>query len=228
LICTSGPAAAGTAENFSVPMHFIRNQGQVDDRVAFYERSGGHTTFFTKDAVVMALREPDAAPPTAGTDGTLDVISGEAWFSYRIVRPRPKYMHPDSRIVPDEPLPARVNHFIGNDPEKWHTDVPAYGTVVYRSAWPGMDLRFYGRGSDLELDIIVKPWGGPGPCPALLHGRCNRFSEPGGPAGAADSGRFVHCAARSLHPQHLPGHARPARGAVRAIHRLAAFRGGRG
>jgi hypothetical protein len=37
-------------------------------------------------------------------------------------------------------LEGKVNYFIGNDPEKWHTDIPTFGRVhyasVYAPIWP--------------------------------------------------------------------------------------------
>ena len=34
---------------------------------------------------------------------------------------------------------------------------PAYGAVLYREAYPGIDLKFYGNGRELEYDLIVRP-----------------------------------------------------------------------
>src|SRR5580700_7963579 len=42
-------------------------------------------------------------------------------------------------------LPGKTNYFIGNDPKKWHTDVPSYEAVCYRGVYPGVDVLFYGR-----------------------------------------------------------------------------------
>ena len=55
----------------------------------------------------------------------------------------------------------KVNYIIGNDPKKWRTDVPTYQAVVYREAYKGIDLKFYGDGRQLEYDIIVKPGADP-------------------------------------------------------------------
>jgi hypothetical protein len=50
-----------------------------------------------------------------------------------------------------------VNYFIGNDPQKWHTDIPSYEAVRYQGIYPGVDVLFYGRGQSLEYDFVVAP-----------------------------------------------------------------------
>ena len=54
-------------------------------------------------------------------------------------------------------MPTKVNYFIGNDPKKWHTDVPAYSQVKYQGIYPGVDLLFYGNQRHLEYDFLVAP-----------------------------------------------------------------------
>jgi len=38
-----------------LPLYFIQNDGQVDEKVKFYEKGNGHSTFFTKDGVYISL-----------------------------------------------------------------------------------------------------------------------------------------------------------------------------
>src|SRR5205814_7889146 len=38
-----------------------------------------------------------------------------------------------------EPLGARFNYFVGKDPSGWRTGVRAYGRVLYRNVYPGID-----------------------------------------------------------------------------------------
>ncbi|MGA8410046.1 MAG: choice-of-anchor D domain-containing protein, partial [Candidatus Acidiferrales bacterium] len=58
-------------------------------------------------------------------------------------------------------LPGKVNYFMGNDPKKWHTDIPSYEAVRYRGIYPGVDVLFYGREQRLEYDFIVAPGADP-------------------------------------------------------------------
>ena len=59
-------------------------------------------------------------------------------------------------------LPGKSNYFVGNDPAKWHTDVPTYAKVRYSSVYPGIDLMYYGNQEGrLEHDFVVAPGADP-------------------------------------------------------------------
>jgi hypothetical protein len=64
-----------------------------------------------------------------------------------------------SNIVAENPLRGRVNYLIGNDPSKWRTGLPTYGSVRYAGVYPGVDLVYYGTQGRLEYDFIVAPGG---------------------------------------------------------------------
>jgi hypothetical protein len=52
-------------------------------------------------------------------------------------------------------LPGRSNYFIGNDPQRWHTNIPTYARVQYKDVYPGIDLIYYGNQRQLEYDFVV-------------------------------------------------------------------------
>ena len=57
--------------------------------------------------------------------------------------------------------PGRSNYFIGNDPSKWHTQVPHFSRVKMAGVYPGVDLDFYGNPRQLEYDFLVSPQANP-------------------------------------------------------------------
>jgi hypothetical protein len=65
--------------------------------------------------------------------------------------------NPRAIVTAENALTGRMNYFIGNDPKKWHTDVPTYGRVRYASVYPGVDLVYYGNQGRLEYDFVVAP-----------------------------------------------------------------------
>ena len=51
--------------------------------------------------------------------------------------------NPKATVTGLDELPGKVNYFIGNDPEKWKTNIPTYqAVVVYQEVYPGIDLKF--------------------------------------------------------------------------------------
>jgi len=68
---------------------------------------------------------------------------------------------PKPEIVPDKPLDAYSNYFIGNDSTKWRTGVKSYKNVLYRELYKGIDMQVYSEASLLKYDLIVHPGANP-------------------------------------------------------------------
>ncbi len=50
-----------------------------------------------------------------------------------------------------------INHYHGNDPAAWRTNVRAYSRVRYAGVYDGIDLVYYGNQQRLEYDFEVAP-----------------------------------------------------------------------
>jgi sugar lactone lactonase YvrE len=68
---------------------------------------------------------------------------------------------PPRSVSGGDPTGATTNYILGNDPSKWQTKVPSYGSVRYGSVYPGVDLVYYGNQRQLEYDFIVAPHADP-------------------------------------------------------------------
>jgi hypothetical protein len=146
-----------------LPLAFEQNSGQTDARVNFLARTGNGTVFLTPTAAVFAMQPVEQA-------GSLLPEKQAASLFYKTAGGTPAsrqpgvalYMNlvganPSARAAGVDPLPGKVNYFIGNDPAKWHTNVPTFSRVEYADVYPGIDLAFYGGAGGLEYDITVSP-----------------------------------------------------------------------
>ena len=120
------------------PLHFEDNQGQSNERVKFLSRAPGYSLFITKDGLVISLTNQHS------------LISAVIHMSLI-------GSTPPQGIQGLNKLPARINYFIGNDPNRWHTDIHTYEKVHYQGVYPGIDLIYYGRQGNLEYDLVVAP-----------------------------------------------------------------------
>jgi hypothetical protein len=137
---------AGTrleADYGQLPLFFMENRGQVNPEVHYYTQARGLALGFTPQGPIFGLT------PGAG--------QSKAARRQVMVRMTPKGMNPKTALVPGEMQAGKVNYFLGPDPKRWRTEIPTYQAVVYREAYPGIDLKFYGTGRQLEYDIIVRP-----------------------------------------------------------------------
>lgn len=63
-----------------------------------------------------------------------------------------------SRIDALEPQPGVHHYLLGDDPSAWVANVPRYGRLVLRDAWPGIDVAVRGgAGGEPEYDLLVAP-----------------------------------------------------------------------
>jgi hypothetical protein len=141
---------------------FVDNVGQVDGRARLYLRSGRQTLWLTEEALVFDLgrlvkesRAPDEAPvdhrPRRHHPQQERLVFTQEFLGAR----------PGAGIERRQLLPGSYNYYLGNDPARWRTAVPAYGEVVYREVWSGVDLRLNGNGRHLEQEFVVHPGGDP-------------------------------------------------------------------
>jgi len=53
------------------------------------------------------------------------------------------------------------NYFLGNDSTQWASHARAYSGVLYPGFYPGIDLKVYGVGQNVEYDFTVAPYADP-------------------------------------------------------------------
>jgi beta-propeller repeat-containing protein len=119
------------------PLHFEPNHGQTAREVKFLARGEGYGVFLTPTESVLVLRSREGAQRT---------------LRLRLIGANPTLV-----VAGMEELPGKSNYFVGNDPGKWHTNVPQFGRVEYREVYPGIDLAYYGNHHGLEYDFVLKP-----------------------------------------------------------------------
>ncbi len=136
-----------------LPLGFEPNRGQADKRVKFLAQGQGYGLFLTSTEAVLALNRAETEDRA--------VSAGE--FGRSVLRMRFIGANPSAKIAGMDPLPGKVNYFIGNDPKRWHSNIPLYGRVKCHSVYPGVDLIYYGYGNQrqLEYDFIVAPGADP-------------------------------------------------------------------
>ena len=146
-----------------LPLSFEQNQGQTAREVRYVSRGSGYELFLTPQEAVLALRGKQHydLSPLHRTASIRAIRKARKAEVITAVHMQLEGANPSPDIAGVDRLPARVNYFIGNDPKKWHTDVPAFAQVKYAEVYPGVDLVFYGNQRRLEYDFIVAPGADP-------------------------------------------------------------------
>lgn len=138
------PAQKLAPQNLKVanlPLSFEVNKGQANSSTKFISRGRGYTVLLTEDGADLSLQK---------TAVTMKLVNAR-----------------HANVNGLDELPGKSNYFIGNDPEKWHANIPTYARVKYDGVYPGIDLVYYGNQQQLEYDFLVSP--GADPCAISLE-----------------------------------------------------------
>jgi len=84
-----------------------------------------------------------------------------------------------ARMQGAEPLASKTNLYLGSDPAQWRTGIPNYGRLQVHELYHGIDLAYYGNGSQLEYDLTVKPGADPRQIRLRLDGDRARLDPNG-------------------------------------------------
>jgi len=169
-----------------LPLYFIQNDGQINEKVRFYEKGSGHTIFFTERGVSLSLTSGQEQEATnrksedrnqnqdtsrtsvplvsKGSNGKMEKMAGKFEIqnpNFQLVKLIPLGANKHPEIIEEGLQKGKVNYLIGNKPAKWKTNIPTYQDVVYKDIYKNIDMKFYGNNHQLEYDIIVKPGANP-------------------------------------------------------------------
>lgn len=168
LLAAAFPTAAAPASTQAtvasaygkLPVSFEINQGQTNDAVKFLSRGRHFSLFLTPNDAVLRLK--GARDQSAVV--RLQTVGGNR--------------HP--HMFGEKTLATTSNYFIGNDPTKWHTNVPNYGSVRVESVYQGVDLVYHGNRRQMEYDFVVAPKANPGRIRLAFQGvQSTRIGEHG-------------------------------------------------
>lgn len=126
-----------------LPLSFEINRGQARKQIEFLARGDGYNLALMPGEAVLSLSKSGAKSVIATLQIRLEGANKKA------------------RVNGLEQLGGKSNYFIGNDPQKWQTDVPTFARVKYEAVYPGVDAVFYGNQRQLEYDFVVAPGADP-------------------------------------------------------------------
>jgi pimeloyl-ACP methyl ester carboxylesterase len=140
-----------------LPLYFVENRGQLDERVAYYIQGSDKTIYFTSAGVTFAL-----------TSQTLPSDDAHDRHSHATTPPYSRWAvkldfvgaNPGARPAGIDQTEAVISYFKGR-PDEWRTGLPTYAGLVYRDLWPGIDLIYSGTFNQLKYQFVVKPGADP-------------------------------------------------------------------
>jgi hypothetical protein len=115
-----------------LPLDFVANRGQWPATTKFVAVEGARSARFERDAISLDV---GAAPVSLLFEGASSAAT----------------------IVGERKRTGRYNFIFGNDPARWRSNVPSYGSVLYRGLYDGVDVRVREDTRQLEYDVLLEP-----------------------------------------------------------------------
>lgn len=156
LVFTAGTLSAHEGHvSANSPLQFIPNLGQWAHPFLYKGISPNADIYLEKTGLKILVGHPQNHELfKAFKDGKHEESPLFSFHAYKI-----NWVNgnPDAQTLPGSARPDKVNYFLGNDPQRWKSDVSAYGNVTYKEVYPGTDFYFYTESSSLKYDIILRP-----------------------------------------------------------------------
>ncbi|MEO8763488.1 MAG: PKD domain-containing protein [Ginsengibacter sp.] len=156
------------ADNAFSQIEFIENKGQWSSEVKFMSIAGSGSFYLQQNGFTVAQHNPDDVENIK--ERRHREFSGAALKAGARLKPEApakirshaytvKFLNAqNAQILPDRPIPATSNYFIGNDKSKWASGCRIFKGVTYKDVYPGIDIRYYSdAASNLKYDFIVHP-----------------------------------------------------------------------
>jgi len=127
-------------KNARIP--WIKNIGQQHEDVGYYAQTFAGTVFISNKGEILY------SIPIKG--------SGSFTMSELFIRGNQEGLK-KIKINGEVQSITKVNYFIGNNPEKWKSNVPTYQSLHMGEVWPGVQVKLKAHGNNVEKLFYIAP-----------------------------------------------------------------------
>ena len=138
-----------TTKITKMEMPFIANQGQVNDKVAFYARTFGGTVYVTEEGEIVysiTKREKRSRYSEPETQKSRSTRIKETLVGANI-----------NKVKADKKAVTKVSYYMGNDKSKWRNNIPTYSYVDLGEVYDDIELKLKAYSKNVEKLFYVKP-----------------------------------------------------------------------
>jgi hypothetical protein len=119
-----------SCQRFSVPFRFEPNAGQAPASVKYIANGSRYNALLDETGLTIGSSAHPIHVRFAGASKPL--------------------------IEPVHELDVQSNYYTG-EPRQWRTGIRSFQRLLYRSVYSGVDVLFYGNGSELQFDFVLAP-----------------------------------------------------------------------
>jgi hypothetical protein len=166
-----------------MPVYFIENRGQIDNRVAFYTLGHDKTLYFTGQGITFVLSDSNLRRTVASGLMQRASLGPKREETAKAISPWVAKLDfigadPNVKIAGEDKTPAVISYFKGPR-DNWKTGLSTYSRVVYSGLWPGIDLVYSGAANRIKYSFVVAPGADPAMIRLAYRGATVQLTERG-------------------------------------------------
>jgi endonuclease/exonuclease/phosphatase family metal-dependent hydrolase len=144
-----------------IPLYFIPNEGQVEERALFYAKASRYTLWLTKEGIVFDSTRRIEKEDTKSKILNARDLNNSKDYKYDKDVSRLIFINTNTKadVIPLNDTEHKVNYFIGKDESKWRSNIQTSSAVLYNELYPNIALKVYGVEQQIEYDFVVRPGG---------------------------------------------------------------------
>ena len=180
----------------NLPMPFIANLGQTDERVRFYAKTFGGTVFITNNGEIVyslprfinpqSLQVAHVLGPSGLTSGSYE-FPAQKEAEIDNLEPGGLALKEElvggkvNKIEGEREAITKVSYFKGKHNPKWMSNIPTYNLLSFGEVYEGIELKLKAYGNNIEKLFVIKPGAKPRTIRVRLSGakalKVNRKGE---------------------------------------------------
>ncbi|MDD3877880.1 MAG: gliding motility-associated C-terminal domain-containing protein [Bacteroidales bacterium] len=145
---------------------FIENKNQWDTPIKYKVELTGIGIFLEEDGITYVFEDRNAVQKLmqyklASSEEKEHMSLPSSLVNYHAFKVNFVNAHKVVSTSAYNPAPDYINYYIGDDKNKWASEVRKFGKVEYQNLYDYIDVVFYGTDHLFKYDFVVKPQGNP-------------------------------------------------------------------
>lgn len=136
---------------------FYENKGQWDEEILYAASTPFGSIAIGATGIYYNLVEENIDQHTSNDMNNEKMMEQKTPLKGYII----KYCFVESlkyQVIGINPINTSYNFFLGNNQEKWVTNVTAFSSVQIKNIWKGIDIQYYFKSNQIKYDIHLSPW----------------------------------------------------------------------
>lgn len=152
--CLSALFGQEIVHDHSIYHAFIENKGQWHDQVLFKSRFDGGNLWVQQKKMVFHIQDFSAMETL---HANFEKIEEPIFHRQTVVHLNFLGANEVTEVEKSVQTSNYYNYFIGNDPDKWASDVHGYGEALLKNLYDGVHLKLIEELEQLKYEFLVQP-----------------------------------------------------------------------